>query len=128
MAIDGRTREVVRERANYRCEYCGIAESVVAFVPLHVEHIIARQHRLDDSIDNLALACDRCNAYKGPNLSSVDPENGVIVRLFHPRQNRWSEPFRAVEGSVIGITPTGRATVLLLNMNTPRRGQLRRDS
>lgn len=128
MAIDGKTREAVRERANFRCEYCGIAESVVTFIPFHVEHIIARQHKLDDSIDNLALACDRCNAYKGPNLSSVDPENGVIVRLFHPRRDRWSEHFQVAEGRVVGITPIGRATVYLLNMNAPRRVELRRNS
>lgn len=36
----------------------------------HVEHVIAKQH-LNDATDdpaNLALACNRCNAYKGTNL------------------------------------------------------------
>ncbi|MEQ8786804.1 MAG: hypothetical protein RIC55_10920 [Pirellulaceae bacterium] len=30
-------------------------------------------------------------------------------------------------GDVIGLTPTGRATVRLLNMNAPRRVQLREE-
>ncbi len=125
MTIDAATRQQVRERANGICEYCHIAESAVEFLPFHVEHIIAQQHKLDDSIDNLALACDRCNAYKGPNLSSIDPKTGAIVTLFHPRQDAWSDHFELNEGVVIGITPTGRATVKLLNMNARRRVQLR---
>src|SRR4051794_18394911 len=32
----------------------------------HVEHIVARQHGGADDPDNLALACNRCNASKGP--------------------------------------------------------------
>ncbi len=111
MTIDAATRQQVRERANGICEYCHIAESAVEFLPFHVSTHIAQQHKLDDSIDNLALACDRCNAYKGPNLSSIDPKTGAIVTLFHPRQDAWSDHFELNEGVVIGITPTGRATV-----------------
>ena len=125
MTIDTATRQQVRERANGICEYCHIAESTVEFLPFHVEHIIAQQHKPDDSIDNLALACDRCNAYKGPNLSSIDPTTEEIVTLFHPRLELWSDHFELNEGIVIGITPTGRATVKLLNMNARRRVQLR---
>ena len=41
--------------------------------------------------------------------------------LFHPRQHSWDEHFVwNVEGTeVIGLTPTGRATVVALNMNDP---------
>jgi hypothetical protein len=41
--------------------------------------------------------------------------------LFHPRQEIWEEHFAAIvgEGTVIGLTPTGRATVDRLRMNTP---------
>jgi len=70
MTIDIKTRDAVRERAKSRCEYCSTPEWITPFLPSPTDHIIARQHRSDDSLDNLALACDRCNAYKGPNLSS----------------------------------------------------------
>ncbi len=66
--MDSAIRTIVRERAAWRCEYCHLPESATPFVPFHVEHVIAQQHREDNSLDNLALACDRCNAFKGPNL------------------------------------------------------------
>lgn len=117
-------RASVRRRARFRCEYCRLPEAVLD-VPLHVEHIVARQHGGDDSLNNLALACDRCNLCKGPNLTGIDPETGSLVRLFHPRQQRWAEHFRAVGPRIEGISAIGRATVHLLQMNVLRRTQLR---
>jgi hypothetical protein len=74
----------------------------------------------------LALACDRCNGYKRPNLTSVDPDTGAVVPLFHPRNDAWDDHFMARDGYVFGVTPVGRATVRLLNMNALRRVELRR--
>ena len=125
--MDATTRTIVRERAEWQCEYCGIPEEATPFVPFHVEHVIAQQHLVDDSLQNLALACDRCNAFKGPNLSSVDPVTNAVVHLFHPRIDDWKEHFELVDGTVVGLTPKGRATVRLLFMNAPRRVQLREE-
>jgi len=123
--MDAATRQLVRRRAANRCEYCRIPQDATPFIPFHIEHVIARQHTRDDSVENLALACDRCNAFKGSNLTSVDPQSGDFVRLFNPRRDRWGEHFRFEGGEVVGITATGRATVRLLNMNAPRRVELR---
>jgi len=51
----------------------------------------------------------------------VDPETQVVVRLFNPRGDRWSEHFRAdaTTGTVAGLTAVGRATVERLHMNAP---------
>lgn len=125
--MDATIRVIVRERAESRCEYCGIPESATPFVPFHVEHVIAQQHLVDNSLENLALACDRCNAFKGPNLSSVDPVTNTVVNLFHPRIDVWAEHFELVGGIVVGLTPKGGATVRLLCMNAPRRVQLREE-
>ena len=95
--------------------------------PFHVEHTIAKQHGGGDDLNLLCLACDRCNAYKGPNLSSVDPASGDIVPLFNPRQDVWKNHFLLRGGEIVGLTPTGRATVRLLNMNARRRVQLREE-
>lgn len=38
------TRRYVRERAEHRCEYCGLLQSLGALVRFHVEHIVPRQH------------------------------------------------------------------------------------
>ena len=119
-------RESVRKRALYRCEYCHIPEEAAPFIGFHSEHIIARQHLIDDSLNNLALSCDRCNAYKGTNLSSIDPDSLEVVSLLNPRKDDWEEHFQITDGYVIGKTACGRATAKLLNMNATRRAQLRR--
>ena len=71
------------------------------------------------------MACDRCNAYKGPNLSSLDPQTGLVVELFHPRNQVWQEHFAFQSVNIMGLTPIGRATVGLLKMNDERRRTLR---
>lgn len=125
--MDPATQELVRRRAHERCEYCGISQANVA-ARFHVEHIIARQHAGTDDLSNLALACDRCNAFKGTNLSAIDPLTGNLVTLFHPRNAVWSDHFTLNDGLVLGKSDIGRATVRLLNMNAHHRVQLRIES
>jgi hypothetical protein len=90
-----------------------------------VEHVIPHQHRGSDDESNLALASDRCNFLKGPNLTAIDPVTRAIVRLFDPRRESWAEHFRVQDDAIAGRTPTGRATVELLQFNVLRRRQLR---
>lgn len=115
--MDAATRDVVRRRADDRCEYCRIPQQATPFIPFHVEHIVAKQHLDGDQEDlsGLALACDRCNVFKGPNLSSIDPATGRKVDLFNPRTDAWSEHFVILNGRIVGLTPIGRATARLLN-------------
>jgi hypothetical protein len=117
-------RDFVQTRAADRCEYCGIPQEYVAF-RFQIEHIIARQHSGSDDPSNLALACDRCNAYKGTNLSAIDPETGNIVQIFHPRRDAWHLHFSLQGAFVVGVSEVGRATVRLLNMNAYNRVALR---
>ena len=90
-------------------------------MPHQPDHIVAVQHRGPTTIENLALACCDRNLAKGPNLSSVDPESGRLVPLFHPRQDHWVEHFRLEAGRIVGTTAAGRATALLLQLNAPDR-------
>lgn len=102
-------------------------QEAIPFLAFHVEHVIARQHKEDDGLENLALACDRCNAFKGTNLVSVDPESDEVVTLFHPRRENWHAHFELdlLTGRIEGLSPSGRATVRLLQMNDVRRIELR---
>jgi hypothetical protein len=100
-------------------------QQATPYIPFHVEHVIAKQHGGTDHPDQLALPCDRCNSYKGPNLSSLDFESHEIVPLFHPRTDVWSDHFMLQGTKIIGLSPTGRATVRLLQMNAARRMELR---
>lgn len=52
-------------------------------------------------------------------VAGRDPFNNEVATLFHPRRERWQEHFGWNEDytRVIGLTPTGRATVTALQMN-----------
>ena len=67
----------------------------------------------------------RCNLFKGPNLSGIDPADGQVVRLFHPRQEHWGGNFRWDGARLVGLTAVGRATIAVLGINDPVRVELR---
>ncbi len=123
--MDRALRRRVRDRAGSRCEYCGLLQRHAPFALFHIDHIIPRQHGGTDDPSNLALACFRCNLHKGPNLTSIDPVTGNMVRLFNPRQDAWDEHFTLQDVQIAGLTPIGRATVRALSMNAAERMQLR---
>jgi hypothetical protein len=125
MALPESLRKMVISRAGGACEYCGMHQEWEPFHPYHVEHIIARQHRGTDDLSNLALACHHCNLFKGPNLTSRDPDGDALVSLFHPRHHLWEEHFKRESAHVIGLTDVGRTTVFLLEMNSDQRVDLR---
>jgi 5-methylcytosine-specific restriction endonuclease McrA len=118
--MDARARDLVRDRAGDRCEYCLLRQEQTGLTH-HVEHIIAKQHGGADDMGNLALACNRCNSCKGPNLTGIDPVTSTIVPLFHPRRDAWADHFEFQHARIAGKTPKGRATVAVLQINDERR-------
>jgi hypothetical protein len=113
-------RKLVAERANRRCEYCLLHEDDADFSH-QVDHIISRKHGGHSELENLAYACFRCNAWKGTDIGSVDPQSGRMVPLFHPRRDRWNEHFE-VRGFVIEpLTAIGEVTARLLKLNLDKR-------
>jgi hypothetical protein len=125
--MDRQTRETVIKRAGNCCEYCLRPQAPTPYITFHIEHIFAQQHVLDNSLENLALACPDCNFHKGPNLATIDPLTRKIKNLFHPRLDRWSDHF-FFEGTILRHrTEIGRATIWLLQMNSDARLELRRE-
>lgn len=113
-------RQVIFDRAEGRCEYCLLAQTVVAHKH-EPDHIIPKQHEGQTTAANLALACARCNRYKGYNVGSFDPESGQLVPFFHPRRQIWSEHFY-LDGAIIQpLTPEGRVTAKMLHFNDAER-------
>src|SRR5215217_4684844 len=104
--MDSARRQEVRRRAQDLCEYCRLPQSAI-YLRFHIEHVIARQHGGRDDMGNLALSCDRCNLYKGPNLTAIDPESGDLVRLFNPRTDEWQRHFRIYDAVIEGLTEIG---------------------
>lgn len=120
-------RSQVQDRAQGGCEYCLLPEAA-DFVRYELDHIIAEQHGGQTALENLAYACLDCNRRKGPNIASIDPHTGERTWLFHPRMQQWQEHFRLCkDGTIVGLTPEGRATAFLLRFNDPTRIQDRAD-
>ena len=111
-------KEIVRERAGERCEYCRMPQKA-HLLTFPIDHIIARQHGGPTTLENLALSCVRCNSYKGPNISGMDPFTEEMTRLFHPRTDIWDEHFQLVGANIKGLSGVGRTTVSLMQMNHP---------
>lgn len=118
-------RELVRERAGGRCEYCLIHESDV-LLPHEVDHIIAVKHRGQTDPSNLAYACYLCNRRKGTDIASIDPDTGQLTCLFNPRTDRWLDHLNLIGGRIVPLTQTGRVTVELLQLNDTERVEERR--
>jgi hypothetical protein len=86
-----------------------------------LDHVIARQHGGHSVVTNLALCCPRCNQFKGPNIAGIDPDTGLLSRLFHPRADLWEVHFRYQNLILQGLTEVGRATTAVLSINLPLR-------
>ena len=90
--MDEALRNLIRNRANFCCEYCSLPEEANPYLTFHIEHVIARRHVVNDSPDNLALACDH---------SSIDPETMTIVYCRTPKlRTVGSSPIRPGRPSV----------------------------
>jgi len=111
---------LVAQRAAHCCEYCGAPEALFNFA-FEVEHVFPTMRGGRDEASNWALACRSCNLHKSSHTDGLDPESQTSVRLFHPRQDRWSDHFRldVLNGRLAGLTSIGRATVNRLRMNSP---------
>jgi hypothetical protein len=61
-------------------------------------------------------------------MEAQDPVSGTGVPLYHPRHHRWDEHFAWSDDFLlmIGLTPTGRATVDVLLLNRDGVVNLRR--
>ena len=124
--ISAALRRQVIARAGGCCEYC-LSDTTDRGIDFAIDHVIAEKHGGPTQADNLCLACYWCNSFKGSDLSSVDwAAGGVIVPLFNPRQQQWDDHFRLDGLRIVALTPTGRVTTSLLQMNSPKRIEERR--
>lgn len=124
MTVSAEVREFVRRRVADVCECCRLP-GISSVLPHQVDHIIGRQHRGSDDVENLCLCCIHCNLKKGPNIASIDPQTGRVTPLYHPRQYPWARHFTLAEFRILGLTAEGRAPVELLEVNAGQRIQLR---
>jgi hypothetical protein len=129
VSISEELRARIRAQAGDRCGYCQSAQRYV-FAPLEIDHIIPTARGGTDEEENLWLACRMCNGFKGDRTHGLDPLTGQEVPLFDPRHQHWAEHFAwSADGlQVIGLTPCGRATVVMLQLNNVIAVMVRRES
>jgi len=120
-------KTAVKQRAQDCCEYCWSQE---AYSPdtFSVEHIVPLAKGGTNDANNLANACQGCNNRKFVSTEAIDSLTGAMAVLYHPRRDRWAEHFAWDEDYLvmIGLTPTGRATVEKLELNRKGVVNLRR--
>lgn len=124
MRIPAAVARLVEARAGPRCEYCRM-DAELQGATFHVEHIVPRARGGSSDPENLAWACPACNLRKSHRITATDPRTGDPAPLYHPRTDRWDEHFAWVGFELVGLTPSGRATVAGLALNDAKRLRVR---
>ena len=108
MSLPKSLYEIVRQRAQFQCEYCHYSE-LLSSAPLSIDHTQPRSLGGNDDLNNLALACRRCNERRYNFTTGIDPETETEVALSNPRSQQWSDHFiwSANALQIIGKTSTG---------------------
>ncbi len=118
MTISSATRQRIRQRACFLCEYCHSSEEA-STSRFTLDHLVPQSLGGTDAEENLALACHRCNGRRYNFTDGTDPDTQKVVTLFNPRKDSWPEHFIwSADGQrILGITPVGRATLDRLDLN-----------
>ena len=114
-------QQQVRDRARHLCEFCHASEQW-QYVRFTVDHCIPISLGGSDDLHNLALACFHCNRRKTNRVTAIDPISTTEVSLFNPRQDDWNTHFAWSQDklTIVGLTATGRATIIALALNRER--------
>ena len=85
-----------------KCIHCGSKHALTTdgapLTEATIEHIEPRTHGGTDALENLAIACARCNRSKGSRLDARHRDDPVLTRVIDTlklrRRARWREPPR----------------------------------
>jgi hypothetical protein len=106
---------VVRQRAHFACEFCGVTETDTGG-ELTIDHFQPHTKEGTDAPENLLYCCHRCNQYKADYwpTQSEDPP------LWHPRHEPIERHLLLLaNGTLYPITATGAFTLKRLRLNRP---------
>ena len=117
--VSNKLKELVVNRAKFRCEYCRL-NAHYSYFPFHIEHIISVKHGGKTVASNLAFSCPLCNINKGSDIATFVDNPDELVRFFNPRTDKWHDHFYAEKtGFLVAKTPIGAATIKIFNFNHP---------
>ncbi|MCO6490286.1 MAG: HNH endonuclease [Phaeodactylibacter sp.] len=113
MSISRQVRDLVRRKANFACEFCGVTETD-AGGELTIDHFQPKVKGGTDSLGNLIYCCNRCNLYK----LDYFPASADGPVLWNPGQEPFSTHFIELDdGRLHPLTPTGAFTINRLRLN-----------
>jgi hypothetical protein len=118
-------RQLLRDRAQFRCEYCRMPERLLPFHAFEADHILPVKFGGVTEPDNLAWSCLSCNRHKGPLMAGLDPDTSQLTRLFNPRSDVRENHFAYRPPLMVGRTDIGRVTAWALAMNSEEYIELR---
>jgi HNH endonuclease len=120
-------QRIIRELSHDYCEYCMLPSNFSTDF-FHYEHIIPISLSGETILENLARSCGLCNNNKRDKISHIDPLSQQVVRLYHPRQDIWTDHFQWSDDDLhlVGLTSVGRATIELLKLNRINATNLRK--
>lgn len=113
--VPGSLRELVAQRAGFRCEYFLVAEAD-SYFNHKVDHIISRKHGGTNHPENLAFACVPCNRFKGSDIGSRSSEHR-FVRFFNPRHDTWRSHFKINGTELVALTEIAEVTIRIVRFN-----------
>lgn len=116
--IPVKLKRQVRKKFGDRCAYCQSSEALMA-VTFEFEHVTPLSSGGKTAFENLCLARPTCNRRKASRQSGIDEATKERVDLFHPQNDVWRDHFRWNETAteMVALTPTGKITIDLLQMN-----------
>ncbi|NCC33474.1 MAG: hypothetical protein EOM24_15875 [Chloroflexia bacterium] len=116
MILSAELRLLVRERAHYACEYCGVTETDSAGELTIDHHQPPRKGGTVDDRQNLVYCCVRCNQYKS-DYWPIQPHDPP---LWNPRSEPRTEHMLSLaDGTLYPISPCGTFTIRRLRLNRP---------
>lgn len=125
MAISNEIRELVRQRFNLRCGYCGIHENE-AGSQLEIDHFQPRAFGGADDLQNLIYCCAACNKFKRDFWPQTNPDYDPR-RLLHPHKDHVLEHIaEGANGWLTALSETGQFHLERLRLNRPQLVAIRR--
>ncbi len=116
MTLRSEDRELVRRRAGFACEFCGVHETDTG-ASLTIDHFQPKARGGSDDPGNLVYCCIRCNQHKLAYWPSSPDEPS----LWNPRQEDAGTHFLALaDGALRPLTPEGAFTLRRLRLNRPQ--------
>ena len=107
------TRLLVRTRAKFACEFCGVTETDTGG-ELTVDHFQPKTKGGTDDLTNLLYCCVRCNQYKADYWPSQPHE----LMIWNPRQEAMATHLLTLaDGKLYPITSVGAFTLQRLRLN-----------